>query len=101
VSAQAKAYGFGDTGLRIPMKVTPSVYPQTSDDAQQELSSFGQGNDRVTPLQMAMISAAIANGGTLMTPNLIDSITPPTCRCCRSSPRRRTARRSRAASPPP
>ncbi len=75
VSAQAKAFGFGDGSLRIPMKVTPSVYPQTTDDAQQELSSFGQGNDRVTPLQMAMVSSAIANGGTLMTPTLIDSIT--------------------------
>ncbi|HEY4224538.1 MAG TPA: penicillin-binding protein 2 [Pseudolysinimonas sp.] len=77
VSAQAKAYGFDDSDLRIPLKVTPSVYPQTTDDAQQELSSFGQGNDRVTPLQMAMVSSAIANGGTLMTPNLIDSITAP------------------------
>ena len=28
------------------------------------LPSFGQGNDRVTPLQMAMVSAAIANGGS-------------------------------------
>jgi len=35
VAAQAKAFGFGDPSLRIPMKVTPSVYPQTSDDAQQ------------------------------------------------------------------
>lgn len=77
VSQQAQAYGFGDTHLRIPMKVTASVYPQTRDDAQQELSSFGQGNDRATPLQMAMVSAAIANGGTLMTPTLIDSITAP------------------------
>jgi len=77
VAAQAKAFGFGDSGLRIPMKVTASVYPQTTDDAQQELSSFGQGSDRATPLQMAMISAAIANGGTLMTPTLIDSITAP------------------------
>lgn len=77
VAAQAKAFGFGDGNLAIPMKVTPSVYPQTTDDAQQELSSFGQGNDRVTPLQMAMVSSAIANGGTLMTPTLIDSITAP------------------------
>jgi peptidoglycan glycosyltransferase len=77
VAAQAKAFGFGDSNLRIPMSVAPSVYPQTNGDAQQELSSFGQGNDRVTPLQLAMISAAIANGGTLMTPTLIDSIISP------------------------
>jgi peptidoglycan glycosyltransferase len=77
VSAQAKKFGFEDPDLRIPMKVTPSVYPQTDSDAQQMISSFGQGNDRVTPLQMAMVSAAIANGGPLMTPNLVDSITAP------------------------
>ncbi len=77
ISAQAKKYGFGDDNLRIPMKVTPSVYPQTDSDAQQMISSFGQGNDRVTPLQMAMVSAAIANGGQLMTPNLVQNITAP------------------------
>ncbi len=77
VSDQAKAFGFGDDDLRIPMKVTPSVYPLTDSDAQQMISSYGQGNDRVTPLQMAMISAAIANGGQLMTPNLVQSITAP------------------------
>ncbi|MGN6327083.1 peptidoglycan D,D-transpeptidase FtsI family protein [Pseudolysinimonas sp.] len=75
VSAQAKAYGFGDDSLRIPMKVTPSVYPQTTDAARQELSSFGQADDRASPLQMAMVSAAIANGGELMRPNLVQSIT--------------------------
>jgi peptidoglycan glycosyltransferase len=41
------------------------------------LSSFGQGNVRVTPLQMAMVSSAIANGGTLMEPTLVDTILAP------------------------
>ncbi|CAN5395444.1 penicillin-binding transpeptidase domain-containing protein [soil metagenome] len=77
ISAQAKKYGFEDNNLRIPLKVTPSVYPRTDSDAQQMMSSFGQGNDRVTPLQMAMVSAAIGNGGKLMKPNLVDSITAP------------------------
>ena len=36
------------------------------------LSSFGQGDVRVTPLQMAMVSAAIANGGTLMQPTVVE-----------------------------
>ena len=44
------------------------------DDAQLGLSSFGQFDDRVTPLQIAMISAAIANGGKLMKPNLIENV---------------------------
>ena len=33
--------------------------------------------DRVTPLQMAMVSSAIANGGTLMDPTLIESVLNP------------------------
>jgi penicillin-binding protein A len=78
VNQQAKAFGFGDGSLLIPMKVTPSVYPQTQNDAEQEVSSFGQGNDRVSPLQMAMVSSAIANGGILMKPNLVQSVTSPT-----------------------
>lgn len=34
--------------------------------------SIGQGGVRVTPLQMAMASAAIANGGTLYQPHIFD-----------------------------
>ncbi len=77
VSSQAQAFGFGDDDLQIPMKVTPSVYPQTTSPDRQELSSFGQGDDRASPLQMAMVSAAIANGGRLMKPNLVQAITNP------------------------
>ena len=77
ISSEAKKFGFGDDNIRIPMRVTPSVYPATDSDAQQMISSFGQGNDRVTPLQMAMVSATVANGGQLMSPTLIDSITAP------------------------
>ncbi len=74
IAAMAQKFGFGQK-LAIPLAVTPSVYPSNMDDAQVMLSSFGQYDDRVTPLQMAMVSAAIANNGVLMTPNLVDSIT--------------------------
>jgi penicillin-binding protein 2 len=36
--------------------------------------SFGQGPIAVTPLQMAIMTAAIANGGKILTPRLIDRI---------------------------
>ncbi len=39
------------------------------------LSSFGQASVRVSPLQIAMVSAGIANGGKVMQPSLVDSIT--------------------------
>lgn len=77
ISQQAREFGFGDDSLRIPMAVEPSVYPPTESQAQLMVSSFGQGSDRTSPLQMAMVSAAVANGGQLMYPNLVESITAP------------------------
>ncbi|MFD1715164.1 peptidoglycan D,D-transpeptidase FtsI family protein [Amnibacterium flavum] len=73
IGDMARAYGFGQE-LQIPMDVTPSSYPRGLDDAQTALSAFGQGDDRATPLQMAMVSAGIANGGVVMRPNLVNQI---------------------------
>ena len=73
IAKQAKAFGFGEE-LAIPLKSTPSVYPENLDDAQTALTSFGQFDVRVTPLQMAMVSAAIANAGIEMKPYLVDQI---------------------------
>ena len=70
----AEAFGFGQS-VKIPMSATPSVYPVGMDTPQLMLSSFGQFDDKVTPLQMAMVSSAIANGGVLMQPTLVESIT--------------------------
>jgi peptidoglycan glycosyltransferase len=77
ISDQAKKFGFGDPMFEVPMVVTPSVFPPVESEAQLMLQSFGQGNDRVTPLQLAMVSAAISNGGQLYRPNLVESITAP------------------------
>jgi penicillin-binding protein A len=74
IRQMAESFGFGQK-LDIPLAVTPSIYPKDMDDAQLMLSSFGQYDDKVTPLQMAMLSAAIANDGVLMKPTLVDSIT--------------------------
>lgn len=38
------------------------------------LSAIGQSNVAATPLQMAMVTATIANGGTLMAPYLVEQI---------------------------
>jgi peptidoglycan glycosyltransferase len=75
IKKYASAYGYGQK-FSIPMAVTPSIY-DVGDAAQVQLSAFGQFEDRVTPLQVAMTSAAIANGGSLMQPTLVKEITAP------------------------
>jgi peptidoglycan glycosyltransferase len=73
IAKQAKAFGFGES-ISIPLKSTASVYPDNLDKAQTGLTAFGQFDVRVSPLQMAMVSAAIANGGVEMKPYLVDQI---------------------------
>jgi peptidoglycan glycosyltransferase len=69
----AELMGFG-TELSIPLKVTPSYYPENPDIPQTALTGFGQFDVRVSPLQMAMVSAAIANQGVMMQPQLVDMV---------------------------
>lgn len=76
IQEQAEAFGFGQS-FDIPMPTEPSVYPQTDSEAETWLSGFGQASVRASPFQMAMVSAAIANGGRLMSPTLVESIVAP------------------------
>lgn len=73
---QADAFGF-DSTFSIPMKSAQSVFPTGLDAAQTIQSAIGQYNVRATPLQMAMVAAAIANGGTLMRPYLVKQLVGP------------------------
>ena len=73
IKDQADKFGFNQP-LSIPIPVERGVNPLYTDPAYRALGSFGQKDDKATPLQMAMVSAAVANGGKLMTPNLVDSI---------------------------
>nr|WP_217508918.1 penicillin-binding protein 2 [Curtobacterium pusillum] len=74
IKSMADKYGFGDA-IEVPMRATASQYPDVDSTAQLMLSSFGQASVRVSPLQMAMVSAGIANDGKVMQPSLVDSIT--------------------------
>jgi len=67
--AQAEAFGWGQD-LDIPLVVTPSIFPEDPDAAQTAMSAIGQFDVRATPIQMAMVSAAVANGGVLLRPYL-------------------------------
>ncbi len=74
---QAEAFGFdGAQGeVRIPMPVLKSQFPSGDLDAPTTArSAIGQGDVQATPLQMAMVSAAIADDGTMMRPYLVDTV---------------------------
>jgi penicillin-binding protein A len=68
--AQAAKFGFGDA-LQVPMRVTKSTVPAQLNAPQTAQAAIGQYDVRVTPLQMAMVSAAIANKGVVMNPYLV------------------------------
>jgi peptidoglycan glycosyltransferase len=72
IAQQAAAFGFGQD-LSIPLHVRPSVFPQDMDQAQTAMAAIGQFDDRVTPLQMAVVAGAIANEGRAMQPHLVRS----------------------------
>ncbi|MEV8636401.1 penicillin-binding protein 2 [Streptosporangium sp. NPDC051023] len=71
---QARAFGFDADDLTVPMPVAESVFPQNMDQAQTAMSALGQFDTRVTPLMVAMLSAAVANDGSLMRPYLVEEI---------------------------
>ena len=45
-----------------------------ADDVELANAAYGQGTTAVTPLQMALVAATIADGGTLMRPTLVDAV---------------------------
>ena len=60
------------------MPVAPSTLGDIPDVAALQQSAIGQRDVRFTPLQNAMIVVAIANGGRLMAPYLVQEIQSPT-----------------------
>lgn len=74
---QAEAFGFNGEGLRIPLVTTPSRYPPAMDRPQTALAAIGHHDNLVTPLMVAMLSAAVANKGVLMRPYLVEEVRVP------------------------
>ena len=70
IRKQANAFGF-DRSLSIPMGVSRSIYPDNISRPEVAFSAIGQDSDAVTPLQMAMVAAGVANGGVVMQPYLV------------------------------
>lgn len=76
--AQAEKFGFGERYFHdlddSLTRQAESRFPENPDKAQTALSAIGQFDVAASPLQMAMVTAGIANNGTVMTPYLVDEI---------------------------
>ncbi|RZQ64970.1 peptidoglycan D,D-transpeptidase FtsI family protein [Amycolatopsis suaedae] len=72
--AMAGKFGIGMNGLNIPMRVAPSGVGDLDGKPQLYQSGIGQRDVRLTPLQVALLSATVANGGTTMKPQLVKSL---------------------------
>jgi peptidoglycan glycosyltransferase len=73
----ADAFGFDTAPAPIPLEVAESTVGSMIDAAAVGMSSMGQKDVAVTPLQNAMVAAAIANDGVLMQPYLVDRLEGP------------------------
>src|SRR5699024_2850903 len=74
----AERFGFNDDSISIPLSVEASTFP-TDDlpDAPLAQSAFGPVDVHATALRINMIAAGIANDGTVMTPQLVESVRGP------------------------
>lgn len=71
--AQAQAFGL-NAEWQFAQPIVPSVIPTELDPPAVAQSAIGQRDVRVTPLQMAMIAATVANDGVVMRPRVIDRV---------------------------
>lgn len=73
----ARSFGLGQTPDPIPLQVAKSVIGPIPDAAALAMSSIGQRDVALTPLQNALIAATVANDGVPMQPHLINSLQGP------------------------
>jgi peptidoglycan glycosyltransferase len=77
MTASAGAFGFNDSvPIDLPGGVS-SVWPTervANDPPVLAQASIGQSDVQATPLQMALVAAAVANGGRIMTPHVMREV---------------------------
>lgn len=73
----ARGFGLDAPAPTIPLQVVESRVGPIPDAAALGMSSIGQKDVALTPLQNAQIAAAIANNGVAMKPYLVDNLKGP------------------------
>ncbi|MGP3967816.1 peptidoglycan D,D-transpeptidase FtsI family protein [Streptomyces sp. 6N223] len=71
----AEGFGFNEEQF-VPVRAEASVFPEDN-RPQNAMAGIGQASNRATPLQMAMVAAAVANDGVLMQPYMVDRLEAP------------------------
>ncbi|OMC02472.1 penicillin-binding protein [Mycobacterium sp. NS-7484] len=77
LKATAQAFGLDEPPAPIPLQVAESTTGPIADGAALGMSSIGQRDVALTPLQNAQVAATIANDGIAMRPYLVDSLKGP------------------------
>src|SRR6195952_918795 len=72
--SMARAFGLDAPPGPIPLQVAESTVGAIPDGAALGMSSIGQKDVALTPLENAEVAATIANGGVLMRPYLVESL---------------------------
>jgi peptidoglycan glycosyltransferase len=73
----AQSFGLDDVPDPIPLQVAESTTGPIADAAALGMSSIGQKDVAVTPLENALVAATIANAGITMQPYLVNSLQGP------------------------
>jgi peptidoglycan glycosyltransferase len=73
----AQSFGLDAVPDPIPLQVAQSTVGPLADAAALGMSSIGQKDVALTPLENALVAATIANAGITMQPYLVDSLQGP------------------------
>lgn len=75
LKSTAERLGF-NKDTKYPLEYNKSIFSLSNNSTESELvqTAIGQGKTLVTPFEMARITSAIANGGILMQPYILDHI---------------------------
>lgn len=72
------AFGFGEqTGIETPGEAKGAINFHANIPTEVATAAYGHGLVQVTPIQQLAAISAVANGGKLLTPHLVKSITDP------------------------